>query len=150
MAKCQIKGCSEEAGFNPKTGKPNAVCKKHFKALTDAGIDIKSVLPPKKESKPKKDVPKKDLKPKKVEVETFILRGNELTVNTANRITHHKVDRYTRAVMFNEDVMDRSGNAGRYLIEIKQNGEAFKSLVYTNKQERNRDFTVLQKLLSTL
>ena len=148
MPKCQIKGCNEEAGFNPKTGKPNPVCKKHFKALSDANIDVKSILPP-KQSKEKKVVtkPKKDPKPK---VETFILRGNELTVNTTNRITHHKVDRFTRAVMFNEDVLDRSGNPGRYLIEIKQNGEAFKSLVYTDKQERNRDFAVLQKLLSTL
>ena len=146
MPKCNIKGCNEETGYNPKTGKPNPLCKKHFKVLSDANIDIKSVLPPKQQTKSIQK-PKPIPKPK---VETFILRGNELTVNSSNRITHHRVDRYTRAVMFNEDVYDRSGNPGRYLLEIKQNGVAFKSLVYTNKQERNRDFAVLQKLLSTL
>ena len=101
MPKCNIKGCMKKRGYNPKTGKPNPVCKKHFKALSGANINIKSVLPPKEPKK--KSRPKPSPKPKTPKVETFILRGNELTVNTKNNVTHHKVNRLTRAVMFNED-----------------------------------------------
>jgi len=142
VPKCNIKGCNEEAGYNPKTGKPNLLCLKHFQEVN--GNQAKSKPTKINSSKIQKH------QPKKVEVETFVLRGNELTVNTSNRITHHKVDRFTRAVMFNKDVLDRSGNAGRYLIEIKQNGVVFKSLVYTDKKKRNNDFTTLQSLLATL
>jgi hypothetical protein len=150
MPKCQVKGCNEEAGYNPKNGKPNLVCKKHYKVLNDANIEIGSVVARKIGTTTQKTKKQSILKPKAPAVETFILRGNTLTVNSSNKTAHYKVDRYTRAVIFNEDVLDVSGTPGRYLLEIKQGSITIKSLVYKKKHERDNDFAKLQNLLSRL
>ena len=152
MPKCQIAGCHEEAGYNPKTGKPNPLCKKHFKALSDANIDISSVVPRKQSTKTAKPKPFKKPKPEsKPKVENFVLRGNELTINTTNSMKHIKVDRYTRAVIFSDDTHhDKSGKVYRYAIAIKQNGSIVEKIGFDNKKERDISFAKLQNLLSSL
>jgi hypothetical protein len=149
IIRCKQLGCQNDAGINLKTGKPNPYCKEHYEQYLKSNQKGTSVNKTPLSNKTKPTLKPKIKKPVH-DVETFILRGDILTVNSSNRTVHLKVDRFTRCVKFNEDVLDVSGNPGRYLLEIKQDGEVIKSLVYTKKYERENDFSKLQKLLSTL
>lgn len=137
MPKCKINGCRNETTINPKTGKPNVLCTKHYKESL-RGPKPSITYPPK---------PKKEPKPR---VETFILRGHTLTINLSNNVSHINVDRLTRCVKFNEETRTTSGNYGKYIIHIKQGLKVIKGIVYEKKHERDTDFLKLQGLLSML
>ena len=81
---------------------------------------------------------------------TFVLRGNLLTVNLSNTTKKIRVDRYTRAVMYNNDAYDTSGHKKRYHIDIKQGSRTIQGILYNKKYERNNDFQYLQRLLSSV
>lgn len=137
MAKCKINGCNNETKINSKTGKPNLLCTKHYKESIKGSSKTKTY-------KPKT---KKEYKPK---VETFVLRGNTLTVNLSANVSHIKVDRFTRCMIFNEERQTVSGNYGKYILQIKQGVNILKSIVYFKKHNRDSDFVKLQGLLSKL
>jgi len=140
MHKCQIRDCQNEVRYNPKTGEPFKLCLKHFREKNSVTTNSNSMKPSAKSS---------NLKPK-IKVETFVLRGNQLTINFRCRIDHIYVDRFTRAVKFNRDGFDVTGQFARYIIEIKQGFEVLSSLAYINKKYRENDFFKLQNLLGSL
>lgn len=44
MARCQVKGCKTDAGFNPKNGLPNKICRYHFvKQLKGEKLELVNV-----------------------------------------------------------------------------------------------------------
>lgn len=158
MAQCKIQGCYAEVTTNPKTGKPNLLCYAHYKEVNDtrssttpkAGTSGSKVTKNYKLNTPTKypnKIPKLPVKPKK---ETFVLRGHTLTINMSNKIAHIPVDRYTRAVKFNEESTDVSGQNGKYVLEIKQGTHVLRSLLYQKKYERDDDFVKVQGFLSRL
>jgi hypothetical protein len=158
MARCQIQGCYTEVTINPKTGKANMLCSAHYKEVNGtrssttpkAGTSKSKVTKNYKLTTPTKYPNKKPKPPVKPKKETFVLRGHTLTINMANNIAHIQVDRYTRAVKFNEESIDVSGQSGKYRLEIKQGSHVLRSLLYQKKYERDEDFQTLQGLLMTL
>jgi hypothetical protein len=154
MAKCKIQGCYNETTINPKTGKSNILCSAHFKEVngTRSSTPKAGTSKPKVTKNFKLTTPAKypNKKPKPENKTTFVLRGDTLTINMANKIAHISVDRYTRAVKFNEESTDVSGQRGKYILEIKQGTHVLRSLLYQKKHERDSDFINLQNLLMTL
>jgi hypothetical protein len=142
MAKCQIKNCDNDVSINKNTKQPHTVCRYHYERIMSENAGPKQVTKVRTTAKKTEE---------KRSVETFILRGNLLTVNVENNISNIKVDKYTRAYIYNDDdVVARSGaaDAGRYVLGIKQNGEMVKGIIYKSKKKREIDFIKLQELLS--
>lgn len=142
MPKCKIKGCTNDVSINPKTGKPNALCLKHFKEQQNTN-GRPGLTSPSKKVAPKS-------KPFKKKVELFVLRENTLTINYSNTVRHIRVDRYTRAVKYNEDAVGASGNHYKFIIDIKQGNVSIIRVLEDTKKERDIEFDRLQQLLSTL
>jgi hypothetical protein len=139
MATCKIYGCTNETNINPKTGKYNILCYKHFKE--QQGTSKPTSLPPRKKVAPK---------PSKPKVTLFVLRGDTLTINYSGSIRHIPVNMYTRAVKYNEDAIGSSGKHFKYIIDIKQGNVSIIRVLIDNKKERDMEFDRLQQLLSTL
>jgi hypothetical protein len=144
MNTCKIAGCTEKTNINPKTGKPNPLCYKHFKELqVNTNNKPTSTSPGKKIVTPRP-------KPVKKKAELFVLRGNTLTINYSHTVRHISVNMYTRAVKYNEDATGASGNHFKFIIDIKQGNESIIRVLVDTKKERDTEFDRLQQLLSTL
>jgi hypothetical protein len=149
MARCQIKGCTNESGINPKTGRSNLLCRDHFMQAA-GGLKTKPKgLPssPKNEKGPKKKPKTSSSAPK---VELFVLRGHTLTINYTGKTKHVNVDRLTRAVKYNDDKQGSSGKTFHFIIDIKQGLEIVTSVLFDDKKERDQEFARLQALLSSV
>jgi hypothetical protein len=147
MSKCQIRGCTNDVGINPKTGRPNLLCRSHY--LESLGPDGKSASSPARK-KAGTNRPKREKKPAIPEVETFVLRGHTLTINYTGKTKHIDVNMFTRAVKFNDDLEGSSGKIFHYVIDIKQGSERISRVLFDTKAERDREFAKLQILLSRL
>jgi hypothetical protein len=150
MAKCQIKGCTRDVTFNPKTGRPNMLCTMHYKesigeshAGHGTGKHASSAKQPRKKPAAKPKVAVKG-------PELFVLRGHTLTINYTGKTKHVNVDRLTRAVKYNDDRQGTSGKTFHYVIDVKQGIEIVANVLFDSKQERDREFEKLQSLLSGL
>jgi hypothetical protein len=142
MSTCRIAGCTEKTNTNPKTGKANPLCYKHFKEQqSNTNRPGPSTSPGKKKVTPK---------PFKKKAELFVLRGDTLTINYSHTVRHITVNMYTRAVKYNEDAVGASGNHFKFIIDIKQGNESIIRVLIDTKKERDTEFDRLQQLLSTL
>jgi hypothetical protein len=146
MAKCKVEGCRNDAGINPKTGRANSVCMKHF--LENRKSSESRGSGP---SLPKRGpAPKKKAKEAAPKVELFVLRGRTLTINYTGYIRHHEVDRFTRAVKYNDESTGTSGKTYRYVVDIKQGNQVIGNVLFGSKADRDREFAKLQALLSNI
>jgi hypothetical protein len=142
MATCKINGCTNSTNINPKTGKYNILCYKHFKEQqgTSRGPGLAT---PSKKVTPRP-------KPAKPKVQLFVLREDTLTINYSGTMRHIPVNRYTRAVKYNEDAVGSSGKHFKFIIDIKQGNISIIRVLIDTKKERDMEFDRLQQLLSTL
>jgi hypothetical protein len=151
MARCKVAGCSNDAGINPKTGRPNTVCMQHY--LEAKGTQASAPNSPKKFSGVDKEKgPRRKQKTSSTapRVELFVLRGHTLTINYTGKTEHFEVNRLTRAVIYNDDKEGRSGKVFHYIIDVKQGVKVIANILFDSKRERDREFAKLQALLSTL
>jgi len=154
MATCNVAGCNRETSINPKTGRYNMLCFKHFKEQQNNGGSAPKRSPKTdRHSNTKGDRPPHKHKPKVVQTikpELFVLRGHTLTINYTGKTRHVNVDRLTRAVKYNDDKEGSSGKIFHYVIDIKQGLSEITNILFDNKAERDREFAKLQAMLSKL
>jgi hypothetical protein len=144
MAKCQIKYCDNDVSINKNTGHPHTVCRYHYERILSENTGPKQVTKVRSTvTKPKPEVKK---------AETFVLRGNTLTINVNNTMNNIPVNRFTRAVIFNnDDAVSTSGEkSGKYILAIKQGSDIVRAVIYKSKKTREKDYATIQRLLSTL
>jgi hypothetical protein len=144
MAKCQIKNCNNDVSINNNTKNPHTVCRYHYERIISENAGPKQVTKVRTTTvKPKEEIKK---------AETFVLRGNTLTINVNNTMNNLSVNRFTRAVIFNnEDAVSTSGEkSGKYILAIKQGSDIVRAIMYKSKKTREKDYATIQRLLSTL